>query len=88
MANYNTQKIAEIYLDEFQQLLRFIGDNYDWKNHRHTVYIENIGQVTLTDNYKDKKDDKHQVFREVELKILETISEEQRKVLESILSKL
>jgi len=85
MAECETVRIKELYIDSFRRLLGLIAQNYDWKNHHHPVYIEKIGAVGLTDEYKGKKGDRHQVFRNIKLKIRTDISDDKRKELDEIL---
>ena len=85
MADYESIKVEKLFIDEFRGLLEFIAQNYDWKNHLHPVYIEKIGAVGLTDEYKGKKGDMHQVFRNIELKIRTDIPDNKRKELDEVL---
>jgi len=86
MEDYYAIKINELYLDEFKQLLQFIADNYDWTKRQHLIYISKIGNVGISDTYQGKKGNKHQVFGDIELQVLKSISEIKRKELERILS--
>lgn len=83
---YQYRFVPQMYLDEFKKLLEFIGQNYDWGAHRHLVFIDNIGSATVTDKYKSKKGDKHQVFNDITLRILYTIPREKKEELEKIIS--
>lgn len=85
MTNYQSKIIPKLYLDEFIKLLKFIGENYDWKNHQHLVYIKKIGSVELTDTYKGGKGDLHQIFKNIELKPMTGIPAEKKQELKRIL---
>jgi len=86
MTRYESILVPEMFLDEFQKLIGFISKNYDWKKHQHLVYIKEIGSIDITNMYKGKKGDKHQVFRNVELKVLNKIPKVKRKELAVILT--
>ncbi|MBW3022838.1 hypothetical protein KY308_01930 [Candidatus Woesearchaeota archaeon] len=85
MADYTALVVEEMYLDGFKRLLEFIGKNYDWNKHQHLVFIKKIGSVALTDKYKGKIGDKHQVFRDIELEIVDVLPKEKVRELNDIL---
>jgi len=78
-------KVKEMYLDEWIKLNQFISKNYDWKKHEHLVYISGIESVGLTDNYKGRKGDMHQIYRNIILVVKNDILPEKKSELEAII---
>lgn len=78
-------KVGEMFLDEWIKLNEFIRDNYNWESHYHLVYVSGNISAELTDTYKGRKGDMHQVFKGITLQVRDDISPEKRSELESII---
>jgi hypothetical protein len=79
--------IEKLYLDETVELISLIKDcGYSWTKHFHYIKI-NKGSFALTDTYKGKSGDQHQVLRDVVIEIRDDTPVELRSAFNQIIDK-
>ncbi|MFH0832969.1 MAG: hypothetical protein V1900_04580 [Candidatus Aenigmatarchaeota archaeon] len=78
-------EVKEIFLDEWVKLHTFISRNYDRKAKKHLVFVTGVSFAGLTDVYKGKRGDVHQVYRGVTLYVRDGIPKKKRDELKSII---
>ena len=79
--------IEKLYLDETAEIISLIRDcGYSWTKHFHYIKIRR-GSFGLTNIYKGKKGDQHQILKNVVIEIRDDTPVELRSVFNQIVDK-